>query len=140
MRITTRGRYGLRAMIELARHRGPTPLMMGEIARALGISRKYLHAQLRSLKDEGLVTSVRGSAGGYHLTRPASEITVAEIISALEGCDSLVDCVEDPEACDRCNECITRGLWRDLGKVIQSYLSGITLQDLAARKSSRART
>lgn len=133
MRITTKGRYGLRAMVDLAQQDGRGPVLMSDIAQRLEVSRKYLHALLTALRGEGLVRSVRGSGGGYCLTRPAAEINVAQILSALEGHQTLVDCVQNPSLCPRAGECVARELWHDLGNVIQIHLSGISLEKLAAR-------
>ena len=133
MRITTKGRYGLRAMVDLAQQNGKGPILMSDIAKRLGVSRKYLHALLTSLRGVGLVRSVRGSGGGYCLSRSPEEINLAEILGALEGHQSLVDCVWDPTLCPRAERCVARELWQDLGSVIESHLSGISLRDLANR-------
>lgn len=135
MRITTKGRYGLRAMIELALHEDDEPVLMSDVAEHLGVSRKYLHAVLTTLKTAGLVRSVRGSGGGYCLARDPRRINLAEILSALEHCTSLVRCVEAANKCPRNGTCIARGLWTGLGRAIQKYLEGITLYDLAHRKA-----
>ncbi len=135
MRVTTKGRYGLRAMIELAKHDDGEPVLMSDVAERMGISRKYLHAVLTTLKSAGLVRSVRGSGGGYCLARDARRINVAEILCTLEHCHSLVDCVENANVCSRCPTCVARGLWTGLGQAIQRYLAGITLHDLARGKA-----
>ncbi len=137
MRVTTKGRYGMRAMLELAMHGNhEEPVLMGDIADRLGVSRKYLHALLTTLKAAGLVHSVRGSGGGYRLARDAREINLAEILVALEGCDALVSCVGNGATCRRRNNCIARGLWQGLSNAVQSYLAGINLQDLAEGKAN----
>lgn len=133
MRITTKGRYGLRAMIDLAQQQDSVPVLMGSIAERLGVSRKYLHALLTSLRGVGLVRSVRGSGGGYCLARDPKDITVAEILSALEGHQTLVDCIQDPAICPRSATCGAHELWETLGNVIQEHLAGIRLSELAAR-------
>lgn len=135
MRVTTKGRYGLRAMIELAMHEDGEPVLMSDVATHMGVSRKYLHAVLTTLKTAGLVRSVRGSGGGYCLARDPRQINIAEILCALEHCTSLVRCVEDANACERCGTCIARGLWTGLGRAIQGYLEEISLYDLAHRKA-----
>lgn len=134
MRVTTRGRYGLRAMLELASHDADEPVLMSDIAESMGVSRKYLHAVLTTLKGAGLVRSVRGSGGGYCLTRDPRQINLAEILCALEHCGSLVECVESANVCTRCRTCIARRLWTGLGRAIQTYLAGISLHDLAHHK------
>lgn len=130
MKITTRGRYGVRAMLGLASHYGQGPLLMAKLADDLDVSRKYLHALLTLLRSEGLVKSTRGSGGGYELARPPEDITIADIFLKLEGCDSLVQCLQDAETCDKCDICIARKLWGGLGKVIEDYLASFTLVDL----------
>ena len=85
MQISTRGRYGLRAMFELARGFGQDPLLMSTVAERQGLSRKYLHTLLTTLKTAGLVRSVRGAGGGFVLARPPAEIKLSEVITALEG-------------------------------------------------------
>ncbi len=135
MRVTTKGRYGLRAMIELAVRYSDEPVLMSDVAEQMGVSRKYLHAVLTTLKRAGLVRSVRGSGGGYCLARDPRQINIAEILSALEHSGSLVECVEHANTCPRCARCIARGLWTGLGRAIQAYLEGISLHDLAHRKA-----
>jgi Rrf2 family protein len=134
MWVTTKGRYGLRAMIELARSHGKGPIQMSYMSEELGLSRKYLHTLLSQLRDAGLVNSHRGAGGGFSLTKPPTEINVAELITALEDCEILVDCVRNSEFCDRDAQCVARELWSDLGKEITSYLSKIMLQDLVDKQ------
>jgi Rrf2 family protein len=134
MKMSTRGRYGLRAMLELARCFGDGPLMMGTLAEREGLSRKYLHALLTGLKSAGLVRSVRGAGGGFVLSRDPSEIKITEVLSALEGPLSLVDCVADKEGCDRAERCTARPLWQELSGAIENVLDNVTLEDLVASK------
>lgn len=135
MKITTRGRYGLRAMLELARCYGGPPVLMSMLARREGISRKYLHALLASLKSAGLVRSVRGAGGGFLLSRAPSEIRLNEILHAVEGPLSLVHCVSRPAACKRARTCTARRVWQDLSGSIEQVLSGVTLGDLISTKT-----
>lgn len=130
MRISTRGRYGLRAMVELARGNGETPVRMSAIADRQRLSRKHLHALLAILKSGGLVRSVRGPGGGFLLSRPPDRISLGEVLELLEGPFSLVDCVADRRVCGRVNECVTRGVWQELSGAIENLLDGVTLQDL----------
>jgi len=136
LRLSTKGRYGIRAMIELAKHPPETPVMMSAIAENQEISRKYLHALLTSLRAAGLVRSVRGAQGGYALTRPPPEITVEEIVAALEGPLSGVDCVVDPSVCHRAETCAAHCLWGDLSRKVKEHLAGITLADLAREQEA----
>jgi len=132
MKVSTRGRYGLRAMLELARCRGQSPVLMSTLAEREDISRKYLHALLTALKSAGLVSSVRGAGGGFMLRKEPAEIRLSEILRAVEGPLSLVDCVADKRVCERSNRCVARGVWRELSSAVESMLDSITLEDLIA--------
>ena len=137
MRVSTRGRYGLRAMFELARGFGRAPVLMSTVAERQGLSRKYLHTLLTALKAAGLVRSVRGAGGGFILTRPPEEIRLSEVLRALEGPLSLVDCVADKRVCDRSSRCPARRVWRDLADAINNVLDNVTLGDLAASEKKK---
>ncbi|MHC4606724.1 MAG: RrF2 family transcriptional regulator [Planctomycetota bacterium] len=137
MRISTKGRYGLRVMMELALREGGGPTMTGTIARSQEISKNYLHNLLGKLRAAGLVRSIRGSGGGYVLARPASGIRVSEIVRTLEGAFFPVDCVGDRKLCERADRCAAREVWCDLGKVMEEVLSAITLEQLASRQRVR---
>jgi Rrf2 family protein len=133
MRISTRGRYGLRAMVELARHPGDSPMLMRSISESQSIPPKYLHAILTALRSGGLVRSIRGSRGGYALTRPAAEITALDIVRALEGEIEVVDCGESGRPCVRSGVCPTRTLWAAVSDSIAAQLGAVTLAELARR-------
>lgn len=140
MRVSTRGRYGLRAMLELARSFGDAPVVMADLAKREDLSRKYLHTLLTGLKAAGLTRSVRGAGGGFVLTREPSEIKLKEVLHALEGSLCLVDCVADERACDRANGCTARGVWQELSGVIENMLDNITLADvITAEKAPKPR-
>jgi len=131
LKLSTKTRYGLRAMIELAAAPPGEPLEMSTIAERQRLSRKYLHALLSTLKDAGLTESVRGAKGGYRLARPASEIRVSEIYETLEGRLSVVDCVAEPECCKAESTCKTAPLWKRLNAALVDVLYNTTLADLA---------
>jgi len=133
MKVSTKGRYGLRAMIELATQYTKGPVFIGTISEDQGISQKYLHAILTGLKKAGLVRSLRGRTGGYVLARAPARITLQEIFHALEGPLALVVCVEDKGSCGRAAACTTRDVWCDLSRTIDDILDQTTLQDLADR-------
>lgn len=137
MRMSTRGRYGLRVMLELAMRHGSGPVMMSAIARSQDISRKYMHGLLTSLKAAGLVQSVRGVGGGYVLALPPSRIRASEVVEALEGPCSPVACIRDSSLCERAGLCATRDVWQEVGKAIEGVLSGITLEELASRQRAK---
>ena len=133
LQITTKGCYGLRALVDLAKQPGDSPILLGSVAERIGVSRKYLHALMVTIKEAGMIRSIRGSGGGYLLNRDPREITVAEVVQALEGGFILRDCVADESICEKSAICVTRRLWHDLGLMIESHLSGVTLQDLVDR-------
>lgn len=130
MKISTRLRYGLRAMIDLALDEDVAPVMTQAIADRQEVSKKYLEHLLKSLKDAGLVRSVRGSKGGFYLARSPEEITVEDVALAFEGSPEIVDCVGNPEVCSRREQCPTIDLWREMGDVIFSFLRTRTLADM----------
>jgi len=140
MRVSTKGRYGLRAMLQLAQSFDEGPVLMRTIAQSQGISIKYLHALLTMLKGAGLVRSVRGASGGYTLTRSPSKIRISEVFEVLEGSPSLVECVEDKGLCKRAERCPARDIWWDLSKVIENTLSSLTLEDAITRMRKKGAT
>ena len=135
MKISTRGRYGLRAMFELARGFGEGPLRMSTIAERQDLSRKHLHALLTSLKAAGLVCSVRGPGGGFILTRPPDRIRLSEILRALEGPLAVVHCVPNGRACGQISRCAVRNVWQKLSGAIEEVLDGVILEDLVGRQA-----
>ena len=137
LKLSTKGRYGLRALIDLAAAHGDGPVLVRSVADNQEISSKYLHALLASLKSAGLVRSVRGSGGGYALARHPAEIKLSEVIEALEGPLTLVDCVSDAAICDRSGRCAARDIWSTLSETITDVLAGITLADLLERQRAK---
>lgn len=132
LKLSTRGRYGLRAMLDLADGFGTRPIPMGDIARRQGLSRKYLHALLAGLKEAGLVRAVRGAHGGYELSRAPEEIQVGEVVRAMEGDLAIVDCLGDEEKCPRVPDCAARKLWSELNHAMVEVLDRFTLADISA--------
>lgn len=130
MKMSTRGRYGLRAMLELARCHGQSPVLVSVLAEREALPRKYLHGLLTALKEAELVRSVRGPGGGFLLAQAPSEIRLSQIMHALEGPVSLVDCVTDKRACDRAKGCTARRVWTELSQTIENALEKVTLEDL----------
>ena len=130
MKISTRGRYGTRMMLDLAAHhdQGPTPLR--EIAKRQDLSVKYLEQLIIPLKAAGYIRSVRGARGGYTLARKPDKISLGQIIKVLEGGLSLVDCVEDPKVCEREKNCPTRDIWLRMSERLMEELSSLTLSDV----------
>ncbi len=130
MRLSTRSRYGVRLMLALAENVNNKPIFLKDIASSEEISEKYLSQIIIPIKAKGLVTTYRGAHGGYLLSRPASEISLREIIEPLEGDLSLVDCVSNPGVCDRANACATREVWDEMSSLLLNFLDTITLDDL----------
>lgn len=134
MKLSTKGRYGSRAMLDLAIHYNETgaPVALSGIAERQGISEEYLEQIFSSLRRSGLVESVRGAQGGYKLGRPADKITVGDILRVLEGSLAPVDCVAEGKApaCERYDECVMNGVWLKLRDAIVNTVDSITLADL----------
>ncbi len=135
MRLSTRSRYGVRLMLVLALHGRSGPMFLKDIARAEDISEKYLGQIIIPLKASGLVHTFRGAHGGYILGRPASGITLREIIEPLEGDLGLVDCVKNGTVCDRSTDCITRSIWSEMSARVIDYLESLTLEDLVKKQA-----
>ncbi|BAL00043.1 putative Rrf2 family DNA-binding protein [Oscillibacter valericigenes Sjm18-20] len=133
MRISTKGRYALRLMIDLACQPGSTPVSLKDVAKRQEISLKYLEQIVGLLGRAGFVHSARGSQGGYRLARTPEEYTVGEILRLTEGNLAPVACLEDPEnRCERCSQCGTVDFWTGLYTVINQYIDRFTLADLVA--------
>ena len=128
--FSTKGRYALRVMADLANHEGWVSL--GDIAERQGISRKYLEQVMSLLLKAGYVESLRGKSGGYRLSRPAEEYTLGNILRAVEGTLAPVACLDctSGEICPRVEDCPTVDVWRDLGSVTSAYLNEKRLSDL----------
>lgn len=134
MRIPTKTRYSMRFMIDLAARydEGYTP--MKDIAQRHEISKKYLEQTVVPLNEAGLLEVARGKAGGFRLSRPPAEISLAEIMSASEGGLELLDCFSSDMPCSREDGCLSRQIWGDLQSVIEDYLSKRTLADVLSSK------
>ena len=130
MKISTKGRYALRMMIDLAEHQNEGYISLKEIAERQNISKKYLEQIIPVFHSTDILRTVRGSQGGYALGRTPQKITVGEILRYTEGSLSPVECVDDPIGCRRSVDCATLPVWQGLARVIGNYLDGITLQDL----------
>ena len=132
MIISSKGRYALRVMLELAQYGGDGAyIRLGDIAQRQGISRKYLESIMTALAKAGLVESALGKAGGYRLVRPAEDYPIGEILPAAEGELMPVSCLAmDGKPCDRSGSCITLPFWRGLEEHINAYVNSYTLRDL----------
>jgi Rrf2 family iron-sulfur cluster assembly transcriptional regulator len=138
VRLTTKGRYAVTAMLDLAIHRGNGPVALADIAQRQGISLSYLEQLFSRLRRRSLVSSVRGPGGGYNLARDAAEIHIAEVIAAV---DENVDTTRCGGAhnCQKNGPCLTHDLWQDLSTRIYEYLNQISLRDLVDRQVSEGR-
>ena len=134
--ISTRSRYGLRFLIDLAQHGTDGPLDLGTIAGRQAIPETYLAKLVVPLRNAGIIRSARGAKGGYELARSTSEIKVQEVVEVLEGRSSLLECTDHPELCVRSADCPTLPIWTGLEKVIHDYLEGISVSDVAAPRAA----
>ncbi len=134
MKLSTKCRYGARAIIEIARGTGEEPVKRKTIVDNQGIPDSYLKNILISLKNAGVIKALRGAGGGYILSRPASEITFLEIFRALEGEIALVECLNYPDTCDRVNSCSTRDIWKKMTEAHEGVLDKITVKELAEKE------
>ena len=137
MKLSTKGRYGVRLMLDLALHYGEGPVFLKEISRREDISEKYLWHLINPLKSAGLIHSTRGAHGGYELAKAPTDITVKEIFKVLEGPICLVNCMEKPETCKRSSFCIARDLWSDASKAFADTLEKSTLASLVERQKDK---
>lgn len=139
MKISTKGRYALRMLYDLATHHEEDYVSLKDIADRQAISKKYLEQIVPLLNKTGLLKTNRGNKGGYMLAKKADEITVGDVLRATEGSLAPVACLEfEPNDCPRVNECATLYVWEGLYKTILRYLDGITIQDITDRNNDLA--
>jgi len=137
MKLSTRTRYGVRAILELAANQSAEPLRIKTIAHRQDISVKYLEQLMAVLKSAGFVRSIRGSKGGYILAKPANQIKLSDIFNALEGPVTTVECLENENYCARVADCVTRQVWAEVQQAIMNVLQSMTLQDLVDRAKDK---
>ena len=140
MKLSTKGKYGVRAVFEIARHYGNGPISIKEISERQGISFSYLEQILHKLGKAGLIDSVRGPAGGYLLARKPSELTIGDIVRVLEGPIALSHCLEPGESaeCYQADDCVARMVWAKVGAKIEEALDSISFDDLLQRNQKEA--
>ena len=137
MLVSTKGRYALRTMVDLAIHGDGEPVKIKDIANRQGISGKYLEQIISILSRAGFVRSIRGNQGGYYLARPSSDYTVGSILRITEGSLAPVDCLSgDKNPCTRQMDCVTLRLWRELYEAISGVVDKYTLEDLVQWQKS----
>lgn len=130
MKISTKSRYGVRLLVDLARHYDQGPVHIGEIARRQDISIKYLERIIIPLKEAGLIDSVRGPKGGHMLSKSPDEIKIGEVVEILEEGISITDCIKSPQKCDRAKDCRTRDIWKMATDAMYEKLNSIRLSGL----------
>lgn len=136
MKLSTKARYGLRAITEIAKSYGGAPAKRKDIAEKQGLSDSYLENILIVLKNIRIIETTRGSNGGYVLCRPPSQISVLEIVEALEGPLDLVECVSSAKSCEKSERCSARTVWSEMSELWRKTLSAKTLQDLLDQEYS----
>ena len=138
MKISTKGRYALRMLLDLAEHENDGFIALKDIAKRQNISKKYLEQIVPILNKSDILQTNRGFQGGYKLARAPGKYTVGMILRLTEGGLSPVPCLDqNPIQCDRANECVTLPIWQGLSKVINDYLDNITLQDVLDKQRER---
>ena len=139
MKLSTKGRYGIKAMVDIALEYGKGRLSVNQLAEKQGISVAYLEQIIAALKKAGLVDAARGAAGGYTLSRPPQDIYVGEVLRALEGSTAILDCVGIDEAAECTNACYcsARPLWIKLQQKIDEVLNTTTIKEMADDYSAR---
>jgi len=116
-------------VLDMAKHYDEGPVQIGDIAKRVDVSVKYLEQLIIPLKKAGYVESIRGPKGGHMLTKSPNEITIGEIVGLLEGGINLSECIENPDICDKSKDCLTRGIWEEATKAMSDKLNSITLQE-----------
>ena len=132
MKISTKGRYGLRILMDLALHQTEKPRLIRDIAKSQQISEKYISRLVIALRKAGMIRSVRGVNGGFHIAMKPEEITLLDVIEVMEGPLSIVDCVSMPKKCTHSEHCAPREVWCKLNDDIRGLMRGTTLADILA--------
>ena len=138
MKLSTRGRYSTRLMMELALHFGEGPILLKDISKVQDISLKYLGQLIIPLKIAGLIKSTRGSHGGYFLSRPPEKIKLSEVISAVEGPVAFTECVDNPDICYRSKTCAAREVWEKATEQFNKTLGDITIAEMMNRQKAKS--
>lgn len=128
MKLSAKSRYGVRFMIDLAEHNNEDPVQISNIAERQGISIKYLEQIVPSLKRANLIKSIRGPKGGHMLARPPEEIRMGEVLAVLE--EDITDCVKNPDACDRADNCKSRDMWEMATEAMYDKLNSLKLSEI----------
>lgn len=134
MKLSTKGRYGVRLMLDLALHCAESPVLLKDIAAREGISEKYLWQLIYLLKKAGLIISTRGSRAGYALAKSPTQITLKDIVLVLEGKICLVECVDNPTFCKRSQTCVSREVWQEATQKVLGVLESFTLDKIVEKQ------
>ena len=137
MKLSTRGRYGTRVLLDLAMHRDNGLVLLKDVARRQDISLRYLEHIITPLVMAGLVRSIRGAKGGVYLVKSPEKIKLIEVIQVLEGSTAPVECVDSPEQCSRSGKCVTRDVWIEVKEAIDNVLESTTLNDLLEKQRAK---
>ncbi len=137
MKISTKGRYALRLMLDLAQQPPTEYVSIKSVATRQGISEKYLEQIIKMLSKSGLVESTRGKSGGYRLTRTPENYTVGEILRVTEGSLAPVSCLEEEHHCENCDDCVTYEIWQNVLDAINEVVDSITLSYLVEKQKSK---
>ncbi len=140
MKLSTRARYGTRALLDIALQGSKGPVLLRDVARRQEISTMYLEHIITPLITAGLVRSTRGARGGVSLARAPQDIKLSEIIGLLEGSLAPVACVDNPKVCPRSSKCVTRDVWSELKDSMNNILGSVTLQELVERQKKKDQT
>jgi len=138
MKLSTKGRYGTRAMLDIALNSNGNPVLLKDIAKRQQVSESYLEHIMASLKAAGLIESARGAKGGYYLSKLPKQIRVNQIINCLEGSLAPVECVDKPSVCPRSKTCVTIDLWKKMKDAIDEVVKSTTLQNLVEQHLKKA--
>lgn len=133
MRVSTKGRYGLRTLVDIAVHQNKGVVTLNDIAKRQEISVKYLWQVINPLKTAGLLSVTRGAKGGYALARRPEDINMLEVVSTLEGPLSIVECIMNEDACDRIDTCVARSVWMEVNQTVEQALKEVTLAEVLRR-------
>jgi len=137
MKLSTRGQYATRALLDLALHQDEAPILLKDISRRQQISQRYLEHLITPLIAAGIIVTTRGPKGGVSLAKPPEEIRLDEVIQLLEGAISPVECVNNPDTCMRSGSCATREVWDELRQTMTGFLKSITIRDLMERQREK---
>lgn len=134
MKVSKKGDYGVRALVELAHHYGEGPIQSAHIASAQEVPEQYLDQLLTTLRRAGFIRSVRGPNGGHALVQDPADVRLSSVMVALEGSLSPMSCVDDPESCTRTGGCVQRDVWERVRDATQEILDSVTIGDLAEQE------